>query len=84
MVHLDSHESGFGRREFVQQVGGLMAALGLGGITATPLAADSITGAGRAALPSPLRAPPENLVGMQVGPFTMLAEGIERALDLIQ
>jgi DNA-binding PadR family transcriptional regulator len=26
----------------------------------------------------------QNLVGMQVGPFTMLDEGIERALDLIQ
>ena len=80
----DHQASGFDRREFVQQLGGLMAALGLGGVSAAPLAASGITGVVRDRTPSPFRAPPQNLVGMQVGPFTMLDEGIERALDLIQ
>ncbi len=34
--------------------------------------------------PMPRRAPAGNLVGIQMGPHTMLDEGIEHALDLIQ
>lgn len=75
--------SGTDRREFVQQIGALMTALGLGGLAPAPAAArppgETHRSSGRSA-----GRQQDNLVGMQVGPFTMLDEGIERALDLIQ
>lgn len=80
----DAYDDATGRREFVQQLGGLLAMLGLGGMaTAAPPAAGATIG-GAASLSPARRLPPGNMVAMQVGPFTMLDEGIERALDLIQ
>lgn len=71
------------RRDFIRQFAALFAAAGVGidyatradaaPVTATPGQADA-----------PLRAPANNLVGIQMGPHTMLDEGIEPCLDLIQ
>ncbi len=68
------------RRDFI---GGLAAAFGAAGIGirwASGSESQQVTGAATAAR----KAPPGNLVGIQMGPHTMLDEGIDHCLDLIQ
>ncbi|MBZ5500319.1 MAG: twin-arginine translocation signal domain-containing protein [Acidobacteriia bacterium] len=72
------HESD--RRDFIR---GLAAAIGAAGVSLNwAECADAVQGPGAA--PKPQKAPAGNLVGIQMGPHTMLDEGIDRCLDLIQ
>src|SRR5262249_18477267 len=72
------------RRDFIRQLAVLFAAAGAGlGGTAHAQAAPTSAGRGGPAQAAP-HAPPNNLAGMQMGPHTMLDEGIEHVLDLIQ
>lgn len=66
------------RRDFIKGLATLLAAVGAGVDFAAPLdaAAAQATGA--------VPAPASNLVGVQMGPHTMLDEGIEPCLDLCQ
>jgi len=66
------------RRAFIQELAAMFAAAGAG--LAWPAAAHAAPHAS----PAPGQTPSRSLVGMQVGPHTMLDEGIERSLDLIQ
>jgi hypothetical protein len=67
------------RRDFIRGLAALFAVAGAG--------VDWVS-AGEPAPPQipagPAAAPVDNLVGIQMGPHTMLDEGIDRALDLIQ
>src|SRR5262245_30151410 len=63
------------RADFLKQLAALIATSQLPGI-----AVSSVTNAPRSV---PV-APPNNLVGIQMGPHTMLDEGIEHALDVCQ
>ncbi len=68
------------RRTFIQELVAMFAAAGAG--LSWPRSIDAIdaaSGVGIAAQPQP-----RTMVGMQVGPHTMLDEGVERSLDLIQ
>ena len=68
------------RRAFIQELVAMFAAAGAGLSWPRPIdAIDAAPDAGVAA-----QTPPRTMVGMQVGPHTMLDEGIERSLDLIQ
>jgi hypothetical protein len=80
---MEAHESvvdsGIARRDFIQQVAVVSAAAGTGlaGLGATNEQAPN----------EPVQAHPKPatlFVGIQMGPHTMLDEGIERCLDLIQ
>jgi hypothetical protein len=62
------------RADFLKQLAALIATSQLPG-----LALPSATAGSR-----PVPAPPNNLVGIQMGPHTMLDEGIEHALDVCQ
>lgn len=72
--------NGADRRDFLR---GLAAAIGTAGVS---LNWSEATAAGQTRGPAskPLKAPAGNLVGIQMGPHTMLDEGIDRCLDLIQ
>jgi hypothetical protein len=73
------------RRGFIQKAAGVAMAAGLG-IGQTPSARARQAAGEPAANPAPAipKAPANNLVGIQMGPHTLLDEGIEHALDLIQ
>ncbi len=68
------------RRDFIRQVAAVSAAAGAGiapaGIGSPPQRAPAST--------APPPKPAGNFVGIQMGPHTMLDEGVERTLDLIQ
>ena len=67
------------RRDFIRSLAALFAVAGAGVDWASSAEAAPLQiPAGAAA------APANNLVGIQMGPHTMLDEGIDRALDLIQ
>jgi hypothetical protein len=67
------------RREFLQGLAGVLGAAGMG------LKWPADVGARQSAATPPSRTPPAgNLVGVQMGPHTMLDEGIEPCLDLIR
>jgi hypothetical protein len=76
---LPSDPAKAGRRAFIQKMTGLAVATQLGlGTDAQAKAEQSVAST---AFP---KAPLDNLVGIQMGPHTLLDEGIEHALDLIQ
>ncbi len=93
MTHGDT--PGMDRRAFMQQAAAVLAAAGLGlgstltasaqqgGAAAAPGAGGAAGSASATAQAIP-KAPPNNLVGIQMGPHTLLDEGIEHVLDLIQ
>ena len=68
-----------GRGDFLRQLAALVAAAPFG----LPSSAGVQPGASAAPRRVPV-APPDNLVGIQMGAHTMLDEGIEHALDLCQ
>ena len=70
------------RRDFIRSLTAAFAVAGVGlGLDWTTLAnAEQLPGIA----PAPLKAPAGHLIGMQMGPHTMLDEGIEHVLDLIQ
>jgi hypothetical protein len=72
MAHSDE---GADRRDFIRQLALLIASAG------ASLRWPEVADAGQT---SPPAAPPANLVGIQMGPHTMLDEGIDRCLDLVQ
>jgi hypothetical protein len=84
----DAEQTGIDRRDFVRRVTALAAggaALSVPGTANAASAADSGARAARAEWTSPAdRIPPETVIGIQMGPHTMLDEGIERCLDLIR
>jgi hypothetical protein len=65
------------RRAFIQELVAMFAAAGAGLSWPRPVDAAPATGVAG-------QTPPRTMAGMQVGPHTMLDEGIERSLDLIQ
>ncbi len=70
------------RRDFIRNLAALFAAAGAGaGLDWSAPRAEAAQGS--VAVPPP-HAPANNLVGIQMGPHTMLDEGIEPCLDLIQ
>ena len=71
----DTHGAHPGRREFVRVLAAAVGAAALGG-TRPPFAL--------AAPRSRPRAPGDLLIGIQMGPHTLLDEGIERCLDLLR
>src|SRR6185295_12946353 len=68
------------RREFLYWAGALMAIAQGVGMRETA----AQTAAGAEGARGPAKAPANNLVGIQMGPHTLLDEGIEHVLDLIQ
>jgi hypothetical protein len=67
------------RRDFIQSAAAMLAlAGGMSGMR--PVMAQGAP----AAATGPAKAPADNLVGIQMGPHTLLDEGIEHVLDLIQ
>jgi hypothetical protein len=75
--------NGLNRRDFISQAAALVAAAQGLGAALTARAQQSVASAPiqpAAIIP----APKDNLVGIQMGPHTLLDEGIDRALDLIQ
>ena len=68
------------RGEFLKQLAALIATVPFSGVG---LPSSSAPEPGIATTPAPT-APPGNLVGIQMGPHTMLDEGIEHSLDLCQ
>src|SRR5262245_15359171 len=83
---METGANGFmGRRDFVQGMMALLAAvqgMAVAGVArgqaATPAARGGTGGSGGTV------APRDNLVGVQMGPHTLLDEGIEHAMDLCQ
>ena len=69
------HELAADRREFMRHLAAMFAAAGAALGSRGLVHADQTPG-GPAAMP---KAPPNNLVGIQMGPHTMLDEGIEPA-----
>ena len=67
------------RRDFIRRLASLVAAAGVGLDWRTTLEAQQAVPA-----TAPARAPADNFVGIQMGPHTMLDEGIDHTLDLIQ
>jgi len=66
------------RRDFIRALAALVAAAGVG------LELTDRGEASQAVPPAVPKGPKDNLVGIQMGPHTMLDEGIDRCLDLIQ
>ena len=79
-----SETPGMDRRSFIRQAAGLAAAAQLGLASALPARARQAAGAAASASGPLPKAPADNCVGIQMGPHTLLDEGIEHALDLIQ
>ncbi len=80
-----SENRAIGRRGFLRQVAALAATaqLGVGSMSSARVQQATIAPPPGPAPASP-PAPTGNLVGIQMGPHTMLDEGIEHVLDLIQ
>jgi hypothetical protein len=76
------------RRDFIRSLAALFAAAGVGAGWTTRAEAQQPAGAAQAPRQgsgqAPRKLPLGNMVGMQMGPHTMLDEGIEHVLDLIQ
>jgi len=70
------------RGEFLKQLAAMIATVPFTGVGSSSLAAGQPKPIGVATTPP--TAPPDNLVGIQMGPHTMLDEGIEHTLDLCQ
>lgn len=68
------------RRDFIRQLAALLAAAGTGGLSGSSRAEAGQSTPQSAARPNLAG----SLVGVQMGPHTMLDEGIERCLDLIK
>jgi hypothetical protein len=68
------------RRDFIRSLAAAFAGAGIGLDGAALAQAQQPP----SAAPAPRRAPAGNLVGMQMGPHTMLDEGVEHVLDLIR
>jgi hypothetical protein len=78
MANQTPNDSSFARREFIRDLASMLA-LGQAGLripSNAHLPDDSLTG--------DVGAPAGSFVGIQMGPHTMLDEGIEHTLDLIQ
>lgn len=73
MDHPPPHAPSLARRAFLVDLAAMLAAA-QAGVRAQPAAA----------APAPAPAPVAPFVGIQMGPHTMLDEGIERTLDLVQ
>jgi hypothetical protein len=71
-----------GRGDFLKQLAAVIATAQFSGLGSPPSA--NAQPAGTSASRTFPVAPPENLVGIQMGPHTMLDEGIEHSLDLCQ
>jgi hypothetical protein len=68
------------RRDFIRTLAALFAAAGAS-LKADPLAAAA---SATPTTPTPEQSPAPTMVGVQMGPHTMLDEGIDHCLDLIQ
>jgi len=79
MKDTDDSSSNVGRGDFLKQLATLVATMPLARFGETPPAAQPRQLSN--VMPA---APPDNLVGIQMGAHTMLDEGIEHALDLCQ
>jgi hypothetical protein len=78
--------SAIGRRDFIRNVAAMFAAVEVGlatGCAMTDMGPGS-TSATPLAPPGPRFIPPENVIGIQMSPHTMLDEGIGPCLDLIR